>query len=404
MATFTCNWLSSPPPRPPFSKPYSPLPNFSQSLPKTTLTAIKSSSLLEHQQSEELHESQEKYKWIEVGTDLSESQEKSIAKLPPHMTKRNKALMKQIICFDESSQEVNLGSILRSWVKIMKPKRADWLLVLKEMTKLEHPLVFQVTEFALLEDSFEANIRDYTKMIDGYAKQNRLQDAENMFQAMKNKGFTCDQITFTVLIQMYSKAGNFIQAEEMFEELKLLGLPLDKRAYGAMIMAYVRAGMPHNGENLLREMEALEIVAGKEIYKALLRAYSNIGDTLGAQRVFDAIQFAGISPDVRLCALLINAHRVAGQSDGARTVFDNLRRAGLEPNDKCVALMLDVYEKENKLNFALDLLIDLEKDGIMVGKEGSDILVGWFRRLGVVDEVASVLSEYASKEIKAPIL
>ncbi|KAF9616946.1 hypothetical protein IFM89_033016 [Coptis chinensis] len=288
----------------------------------------------------------------------------------------------------------------RSWVKIMKPRRADWLLVLKEMSKLEVPLVSEVTEYALLEDSFEANIRDYTKLIDGYAKQNRLHDAEITLQAMKKRGFTCDQITLTVLINMYSKAGSLEQAEEIFEELKLLGLPLDKRAYGAMIMAYVRAGMPDRGEILLGEMEAQEIYAGKEVYKALLRAYSTLGNTLGAQRVFDAIQFARISPDVKLCALLINAHRVAGQSDGARRVFENMRRAGLTPSDKCVALMLAAYEKENKLNLALDLLIDLEKDNFVLGKEGSEVLVCWFRRLGVVDEVALVLKEYAAKEIK----
>ncbi|PIA49939.1 hypothetical protein AQUCO_01300579v1 [Aquilegia coerulea] len=392
-----------------FNTPITKSPCFSQ-FPKTPFlqtprrhlfTSVKFSLVEETiEDDEKIEERNQKYRWIEIGPNITESQKEAISKLPPKMTKRNKAFMKQIICFDSEKTGFTLFSMLRAWVKIMKPKRADWLLVLKEMAKLEHPLIFEVTEFALLEDSFEANIRDYTKLIDGYAKQKRLQDAEDTFQAMKSKGLTCDQITFTVLIQMYSKAGNLNQAEETFEELKLLGLPVDKRAYGAMIMAYVRAGMPQDGENLLREMEAQEIYAGKEVYKALLRAYSNLGDTLGAQRVFDLIQLARISPDVKLCALLINAHRVAGQSDGARSVFDNLRRAGLEPSDKCVALMLGAYEKENKLNVALDLLMDLEKDNIMVGKEASEVLVGWFRRLGVVDEMALVLSEYASKEAK----
>ncbi|XP_019055610.1 PREDICTED: pentatricopeptide repeat-containing protein At1g01970-like isoform X1 [Nelumbo nucifera] len=410
-----------------------------------------------------LKEERTKLRWAEIGPDITEVQKQAISQLPSKMTKRCKAFMKQIICF--SPQKTSLSQLLDAWVKIMKPKRADWLAVLKEMRRMEHPLLLegrinndipfawftsrwgeikswrwatlglifgqtlrlangdvrlwfdrsslgnskvlgvslQVMDLALVQESFEANVRDYTKIIDGYGKQNRLHDAESVFQTMKNRGFTCDQVILTAMIQMYSKAGCLRLAEATFEEIKLLGLPLDKRAYGSMIMGYVRAGRPNHGECLLREMEAQKIYAGREVYKALLRAYSTIGDTKGAQRVFDAIQFAGIAPDIKLCALLINAYAVAGQSDDARSVFENLRNAGLEPSDKCVALMLAAYEKENKLKKALDLLIDLEKEGIMVGKEASEILVGWFRRLGVVGEVELVLREYSAEEVKCEI-
>ncbi|XP_077235570.1 tetratricopeptide repeat (TPR)-like superfamily protein [Tasmannia lanceolata] len=339
-----------------------------------------------------------KLRWVEVGPDITEAQKQAISQLPLKMTKRCKALMKRLICF--ISQEEDLSLLLGAWVKIMKPRRADWLVVLKEMTRLENPLLLEVTEYALVEESFEANIRDYTKLIDAYAKQNRLQDAEKTLAAMKGRGFTCDQVTLTALVHMYSKAGNLTRAQETFEEMKLLGLPLDKRAYGSMIMAYIRAGMAERGEHLMREMEAQDICARKEVYKALLRAYSMAGDSGGAQRVFDAIQFAGIVPDVKHCALLMTAYCEAGQSDQARSVLENFRSAGLRPSDKCVALMLATYEKENNLEKALALLLDLEKDGVVVGQEASEVLAKWFSRLGVINEVEHVLREYGEKEVK----
>lgn len=336
-----------------------------------------------------------RFKWVEIGTDITEAQKKAIAKLPPLMTKRCKAIMKQIICF--SPQNVSLPDLVAAWVRIMKPKRADWLVVIKELKTMDL-LYLEVAELALLEESFEANIRDYTKIIHGYGKQNQLQDAEKILLAMKSRGFICDQVTLTTMIHMYSKAGNLELAEETFEELKLLGQPVDKRSYGSMIMAYVRAGMPKEGETLLREMDAQEIYAGREVYKALLREYSMTGDSEGAQRVFDAIQCAGIPPDVKLCGLLINAYGMTGQSREASIAFENMRRAGLEPSDKCVALMLAAFEKENKLNKALEFLVELERNGIMVGKEASEILARWFRNIGVVEEVELVLREYAVGE------
>ncbi|KAJ4839083.1 hypothetical protein Tsubulata_046426 [Turnera subulata] len=340
-------------------------------------------------------EEKPRFRWAEIRPDkMTKEQKQAISKLPLNMTNRCKALMKQIIC-----EKGSLSDLLAAWVSIMKPRRADWLVVLKELKHMESPLYVEALELALLQESFEANVRDYTKLIHCYGKQNRLRDAESALLAMTDRGFVYDQVTLTTMIHMYSKAGNHRLVEETFDELKLLGQPLDKRSYGSMIMAYIRAGMPGKGEALLREMDAQDIHAGTEVYKALLRAYSMLGYTGGAQRVFDAIQYAGIPPDVRMCGLLINAYQVAGKSQETRCAFENMMTAGIEPNDKCIALVLSAYEKENNLDKALDFLLSLERRGIMIGKEASEILAAWFGRLGVVKEVEMVLRDYASREL-----
>lgn len=342
----------------------------------------------------ESKEEKARFRWTEIGPDITEDQKQAIYQLPLKMSKRCKALMKQIICF--SANKASLSDLLAGWVRIMKPRRADWLVVLRELKHMNHPLHLEVAEIALLEESFEANVRDYTKIIDIYGKQNRLKDAENTLTAMQTRGLLCDQVILTTMVHLYSKSGNLKMAEEAFEEMTLLGKPLDRRSYGSMVMAYIRAGMLDQGEMLLQEMEAQEIYAGPEVYKALLRAHSMAGNSEGAQKVFDTIQLAQIPPDPKLCALLINAYKVAGQSQEARVAFENMRKAGLEPNDKCVSLMLGVYEQENRLNAALDFLMDLEGGGVMVGQEASAILAGWFRRLNVVEDVELVLREYAA--------
>lgn len=347
------------------------------------------------EEAKEINKEELNLKWHDINSDITEVQKQAISKLPFKMTKRCKALMRRILCF---SQDENLVHLLSAWVKTMKPIRADWLSVLKEMERIENPLFTQVMEYALVEDSFQANMRDYTKLIDAYAKQKLVQNAENVLLAMKNRDVPYDQVTLTVLIHMYSKAGDLNRAEEIFEEIKLLGLPMDKRAYGSMIMAYIRAGSLDLAEELMRETEAQETYAGKEVYKALLRAYSTIGDADGAQRVFDGIQLAGIVPDSRLCALLINAYCVAGKSDNARSVLANMKSAGVVPSDKCVALMLGAYEKENNLQAALSFLMDLEKYGIVVAEEAAGVLAGWFRRLGVVHEVEHVLQDFTVRD------
>nr|AFK47264.1 unknown [Lotus japonicus] len=339
-------------------------------------------------------ENHRRFRWTEIGHNITHEQNEAISKLPFKMTKRCKALMRQIICF--SAEKGNVSDLLNAWVKIMKPIRAEWLSVLKELETMEHPLYLEVAEHALLEESFEVNIRDYTNIIHYCGKHNQLEEAENILTAMKQRGFICDQVILTTMVHIYSKAGHLDRAEEYFEEIRLLGEPLDKRSYGSMITAYIRAGMPERGESLLEEMDAREIYAGSEVYKALLRAYSRIGNAEGAQRVFDAIQLAGIIPDDKICGLVTKAYGMAGQSEKARIAFENMKRAGIEPTDRCIGSVLVAYEKESKLNTALEFLIDLEKEGIMVGEEASAILAGWFRKLGVVEEVELVLRDFST--------
>ncbi|RLN33637.1 pentatricopeptide repeat-containing protein [Panicum miliaceum] len=344
-----------------------------------------------------------RFRWDAFGSDLSESQQRAIRGLSPKLPNRCKALMTRVVCLSPGDE--NLGALLAYWVKAMKPKRADWLLVLKELKAMENPLLAEVLEYALLEDSFEANVRDYTKLIHIYGKQKLLQKAEDAFHAMKGRGFPCDQVMLTALMDMYSKAGDLTRAKEIFKEIILLGLPLDKRAYGSMIMAYIRAAMLDKAEEMIKAMEDQQIFAGKEVYKALLRAYSYKGDSDGAQRIFDAIQFAGVVPDTKLCALLVNAYCLSNRINEAVCVIRNMRTAGLTPCDKCIALVLGAYEKANMLETALGFLTELEENGVVIGQEPSQLLAGWFRRLGVVHEVEQVLKDLSedmkSKQIVA---
>jgi hypothetical protein len=63
--------------------------------------------------------------------------------LSPKLPNRCRALMPRIVSLSPHSE--NLGVVLAFWVKAMKPKRADWLLVLKELKAMESPLLAEVS-------------------------------------------------------------------------------------------------------------------------------------------------------------------------------------------------------------------------------------------------------------------
>jgi hypothetical protein len=84
-----------------------------------------------------------RFRWDELGTGLSEPLEQALRGLSPKLPNRCRALMPRIVSLSPRGE--HLGVVLAFWVRAMKPKRADWLLVLKELRAMESPLLAEVS-------------------------------------------------------------------------------------------------------------------------------------------------------------------------------------------------------------------------------------------------------------------
>jgi len=85
-----------------------------------------------------------RFRWDTFGSDLTEPQQRAVRGLSPKLPNRCKALVARVVCLCPGDE--SLGALLAYWVKAMKPKRADWLLVLKELKAMESPLLAEVSD------------------------------------------------------------------------------------------------------------------------------------------------------------------------------------------------------------------------------------------------------------------
>ncbi|KAK7281236.1 hypothetical protein RIF29_09031 [Crotalaria pallida] len=294
-----------------------------------------------------------------------------------------------------NADDDNLLTLLAEWMELLQPSRVDWIGLLDRLKQKNPPLYLKVAEMLLTEDSFQTSISDYSKLIDFYAKENRVDDVEKLLKKMKEKGILPDATIASALVHMYSKVGNLEQANEAFESLRSYGFQPDIKVYNSMIMAYVTAGKTKDGETLTREMETRDIKPTKEIYLALLRSYSQKGDVTGVRRISLTMEFAGFKQNLETSTLLIEANAHAGEPDQARTDFNTMINLGHKPDDRCTAGMIAAYQKKNLLDEAIELLLELEKDGFEPGVATFSVLVDWLGELQLVDEAEQLLGKIA---------
>ncbi|XP_071923492.1 uncharacterized protein [Coffea arabica] len=331
-------------------------------------------------------------KWAEVADKIHRTEEVILPQEPQPISGKCKILTDKILSLqieDDPSQ------LLAEWVELLQPGRIDWITLLDKLKERSTGLYLKIAELILGEESFQANIRDYSKLVDAHACENRSEDVERILKKMNENGISPDVLTLTTLVHMYTKAGNLDRAKETFESLKHQGLHPDMRVCNSMITSYINAGLPKSGESLMRDLEKWDIKPTEEIYMALLKSFSQLGDVNGAVRIASSMHFAGIQPNLESCTLVIEAYAKTGDLNKARQNFDNIIKLGLKPDDRCTASMIAAYARKNLLDKALHLLLQLEKDGFEPGVATYSVFVDWLGKLQMVDEAEQLLNKIA---------
>ncbi|CAI9116762.1 OLC1v1017998C1 [Oldenlandia corymbosa var. corymbosa] len=328
-------------------------------------------------------------KWAEVADRVHESEDIIWPQEAKPITGKCKIVTEKILSLgldDDPSQ------LLAEWAELLQPTKVDWKALLDRLKERNHSLYLKIAELLLTEGTFETNIRDYSKLIDAYAKENLIEDAERILKKMNDNGILPDILTSTTLVHMYSKAGNLEKAKDAFGNLKSQGLRPDMKVYRSMIMAYVNAGQPKDAEQLINYMQIKDMRPTRDMYMALLRSFSQMGDEKSAMRIADSMEFAGFESDMEYYTLLVEALG-RHHPDQARVHFDHMLKLGHKPDDRCTASMIAAYVKENMLDKALSLLLQLEKDGFEPGIATYTVLLDWFIKLQLFDEAEQLLNK-----------
>ncbi|CAN6252286.1 unnamed protein product [Urochloa humidicola] len=280
---------------------------------------------------------------------------------------------------------------MEEWKEEHRPKRVDWMALLERVKARNVELYLKVAEILLAEESFEANIRDYSKLIDLHAKANHVEGAEIILGKMKEKGVAPDILTSITFVHMYSKAGNLDRAKEAFEFIRSEGFKPDLKLISSMIKCYISHGEPGEADNLLKSMK--DIKPTREMYTDVIRAYAQQGKVDAAQNVHRAMHMAGIESTPELFTMSIEAYGRIGDPEKACALFQHMRRSGHEPDDSSIAGVVAAYMKKNQLDQALLWLLSLEKDGLKPGVKTNLVLLDWLSMLQLVLEAEQLVQK-----------
>ncbi|GJP67829.1 hypothetical protein CLOP_g24596 [Closterium sp. NIES-67] len=241
------------------------------------------------------------------------------------------------------TNEDELHQRLENWVKGVRPHRRDLIDTIKEMDTADtRELLCQVMQWSLSEDWYEADARDYTKLVERFGKDGRLGEMERAFAGMEADGIAPDLISFSVKINAYGRAKEVEKAEAAWEEMRLRGITPDAKAYTTMMTVYGKAGQPDKAEQLLDAMLAAACKPSLVTLCSIITAYGLAGRPDDAQRVSDKV-LTDLTPDCNTFTALSAAFGLNGRTDEAVAAFKRMVAAGLKPDDRSVARLVEAH-------------------------------------------------------------
>ncbi|MBA0738671.1 hypothetical protein Gogos_012001 [Gossypium gossypioides] len=169
-----------------------------------------------------------------------------------------------------------------------------------------HKLMIEIGLIDLYPD-----MRTYFAMIKGFCNASRLEEACELFQAMKGQGFSPNVMAYSVLLEGICKHRSTRKALELLGEMDKTGRNCSPNVitYTFVIKSFCEKGQTIKALRILNRMEACQVtgrgVSNSDCYSSLVLALIKINRLDEAEKLLRKMLVSGAKPSAIACSTMI---------------------------------------------------------------------------------------------------
>uniref|UniRef100_A0A803KMQ3 Pentatricopeptide repeat-containing protein n=1 Tax=Chenopodium quinoa TaxID=63459 RepID=A0A803KMQ3_CHEQI len=239
----------------------------------------------------------------------------------------------------------------------------------------------------------------YNTIIDSLCKDRLLQQAINLFSAMKIEGIQPDVVTYTSLVRGFynsgfreeAKDGLVVEAEAILRHMTdkgvapditvlylMKGITPDVVTYNTLIDGLCKTNRLTLARELFTDMQAHGVTPDVFTYNSLLDCLCKSAQLDEAVALLEDMEDTGIKPDIVTYNILIDSLCKAGQLEDAANFFSNLVIKGLQPSFRTYNILVKGFCKKGLMNEATQLLSKMAKDDCFPNGITYNIIIGGY--------------------------
>ncbi|XP_015573463.1 pentatricopeptide repeat-containing protein At1g19720 [Ricinus communis] len=271
----------------------------------------------------------------------------------------------------------------------------------------------------------------WNALISGYCQHGQIEEAQRLFDAMREEGIEPGLVSWNILIAGYNQLGYFDIAMELMKKMEVLGTSPDVVTWTSMISGLAQNDKASKALHLFNDMilarvepngvtissavsacaslkvlnEGLEIhalavklgfVEDVLVGNSLIDMYSKCGKLENAWKVFDMMP----EKDVYTWNSMIGGYCQVGYCGKAHMLFMKMQKSETQPNAITWNNMIWGYIHNGDEDQAMDLFRRMEEDGKIKRDTASwNSLISGYLQIGQKDKALSIFRQMQSFSI-----
>ncbi|KVH98954.1 pentatricopeptide repeat-containing protein At4g16390, chloroplastic-like [Cynara cardunculus var. scolymus] len=224
-------------------------------------------------------------------------------------------------------------------------------------------------------------------------KRKDVDDAEQLFDEMLQRGVTPDNTTFQMIIECALMSHLPSKAVAWFERMPEFRIQPDDATYALMIDAYGRVGDVKMALQLYDRSKIEKWQLSTNIFTTLIRIHGTTGNFDGCLTVFEEMRAVGIKPDLICYNTMLDAIYRAKLPSEIKSIHQEILNSGLSPAFATYASLLRAYCKSCCGDEAMNVYNEMLAKGMELNTLLYNTLLRMCVDIGFVDEAASIFEE-----------
>ncbi|OAY31972.1 pentatricopeptide repeat-containing protein At3g14330 [Manihot esculenta] len=205
----------------------------------------------------------------------------------------------------------------------------------------------------MFDEMPQRNVVSWNSLIAGFAKQDQLFEALDVFRKMQSEGVGFSWVTITTLLPICARLATLHIGKELHAQIVKSAKRPDILVLNALIDMYVKCGTFDYGRRLFNGMRNKDLAS----WNAMLTGYAINGHMREAMELFDEMVSSGMTPDEVTFIALLSGCSHAGLTEDGIKLFDKMDiDFGVSPCLEHYACLVDILGRAGRIGDAIEIV------------------------------------------------
>ncbi|KAF3432664.1 hypothetical protein FNV43_RR23766 [Rhamnella rubrinervis] len=203
----------------------------------------------------------------------------------------------------------------------------------------------------------------FNSMLDAYVKCGKPEEAYSLYKQVTERGHGPGAVAISIVVNALANSGNYREAENVIRKSLEDSLELDTVAYNTFIKAMLNAGKLHFATRIYEHMLSQGVAPSIQTYNTMISVYGRGRKLDRAVEIFNAARSLGLPLDEKAYMNLISFYGKAGKRHEASLLFTEMLEKGIKPGMVSYNIMINVYAAGGLYQEAEELFKAMQRDG-----------------------------------------